>query len=187
MSIDERLRLGLLREAAQVDAGVDEAMELVIRRHRHRRVLRATALTTVAACVALLVTLAVPAWLAREDGTPAAPSAATIIGAYEAAVSGGEAERESIAGRWRMRLEAGGTISLTAPPGYTRPTSGAGYVATSERLTTNMLLDHPGCQAGGAGTYAWSTDGAVLRLEVLDDQCLARALLLSGQEWRRVP
>ena len=186
MSIDERLRLGTRREGARVDVDVEAALATVTRRHRRRTVTRRVGWAVVAASVLSALALWVPGLLNRPT-LPAAPDVSTLHGSFEADLNGLEARRQGLAGHWRITFAPDGALSLQPPAGYVRSTSGAGYVAAGERLTTNALVDHPGCQAAGAGTYAWAADATTLRLEVFDDSCLARAVLLAGHAWRRVP
>lgn len=186
MSIDERLRLGTRREAARVDVDVEAALASVTSRHRRRTVTRRLGWSAVAASVLTALALWVPGAL-EPHTLPAAPDTSALHGSFEADLNAPEAQRQGLAGNWRITFSPDGVLLLQPPAGYVRSTSGAGYVATGERLTTNALVDHPGCQSAGAGTYTWAADATTLRLEVFDDSCLPRAVLLAGHDWRRVP
>ncbi len=187
MSIDERLRLGTRREASQVDVDVDAALDAVTRRHRRQVVARRAAWSAVAASVVVALAVWAPGVLDREPTLPAAADLSALHSTFEADLAGREAERQGLDGHWVVTFSPDGVLTLRPPAGYVRATSGAGYVAAGDRITTNALVDHPGCQSAGAGTYTWAADATGLRLEVFDDSCLARAVLLAGHDWRRVP
>lgn len=193
MEIDERLRIGLRREEALVDDRTDDALDDVLRRVRRRRSGRWTAAAAVAA-VAVAVTVSVlPGLASREDGLPAAPSptpspATALHGTWSVVVEDDPAAQGlGIVGSWEITVRPDGVMEIAAPNGYEHPTSGAAHVTSANRLTTNALVSHPGCQSGAAGTYEWRRSGTRVLLEVVDDTCLARAALLAGQPWERVP
>ena len=91
-----------------------------------------------------------------------------------------------MSGRWRMTVQADGRILIDPPAEYPHPTTGASYTVSGSRLTTNALVDHPGCQTGGAGTYTWSVNGPSAQFEVIQESCPARSILFAEQAWRRV-
>jgi hypothetical protein len=186
MSIDERLRLGTRREAARIDVDVDAALSIVTRRHRRRTVTRRASWSAVAASILAALAVWVPGLLHRAPTLPAAPDISALHGSFETELGGVEAARQGLDGHWVITFTPDGTLSLEPPTGYVRSTSGAGFVASGDRLTTNALVDHPGCQSTGAGTYTWAADRTTLRLQVLDDGCLARAVLLAGHDWKRI-
>ena len=187
MSIDERLRLGTRREAARVDVDVEAALAAVTHRHRRHVLTRRATWSAVAASIVVALAVWAPGLVGREPTLPAAPDISALHGTFGADLTGGEAERQGLTGHWVVTFSPDGVLTLRPPAGYVRATSGAGYVAAGDRLTTNALVDHPGCQSTGAGTYTWAADATGLRLEVFDDSCLARAVLLAGHDWRRVP
>lgn len=196
MLIEERLRIGLRREESVVDVSTDDALAAVHHRLGRRRIGRWTAGIASAAAVAAAGLVGLPLIIGTEGNDvtpPAASGPATadpraLHGTYEVDVADVAGTRAlGVQGTWRVTVRADGVLDLAPPEGYGHPTSGAGYVASADRLTTNALVSHPGCQSGAAGSYAWSRTGDLVRFEVIDDACLARAALFADQPWERVP
>ena len=190
MSVEERLRSGLSSEAGLVSPLTEEQLTQVGRRHRRRRATRWSAWAAAAVAATVVGVSVVPGQLpgGGSEAPPAAVEQTSLNGEYVVRVApGSAAQREGMVGRWTVSVTEGGVLEIEPPTTYGRAVSGASYEIDGDLLTTNALLDHPGCQSATNGEYRWTLSDSTLELAVVDDRCPARRLLFSGQSWRRDP
>jgi hypothetical protein len=187
MSLDQRLRAALDRASTHVAPDVERSLHRVQGRRRRRVVVRRVAVAVAAAGLAIVLPLAARP-LIDGSGPPniAAAPAERLAGDYEVmlteADSGGLAP--SPAGVWRMRLNADGSLELHAPPTFAgeQSTTGMSFTADETTLRTNAFYSD---FCSSLGTYRWQLTGAQLVLEVRDDPCQIRRVLLATRPWTR--
>jgi hypothetical protein len=190
MSVEDRLRAGFAADADLVAPRTEDALEDIRRRRRRGRAARwagasIAAVATAAATVGVVALLpqVLPARGPELGGSP--PT--SLVGDYTVAVGAGPAaQREGMTGRWRVSLTSEGSLLIQPPAGFPGATSGTSYAVDGDELTTNALVDQPGCQAEPSGRYRWAMSGATLELTVVEDRCRARRILFGGT-WSRVP
>jgi hypothetical protein len=190
MSVEDRLRSGLTADADLVAPRAEDLLGEVRRRHRRGRAARwagasIAAVAMVAATVG--VVLLVPEVLPGRGPDVGASPRSSLVGDYTVAVgAGAAARREDMTGRWRVSMTSEGRMLIQPPPGFPGATSGASYAVDDDELTTNALVDQPGCQAEPSGRYRWALSGTALELTALEDRCRARRVLFGGT-WSRIP
>jgi hypothetical protein len=183
MSVEDRLRAGLSAETQIVQPDTEIQLAAVQRRRRRRQTARYSAVGATAAA-ALIGATFVPSIL--SDGQRMSPARAPRLpGTYVAVVDGSRAAQEDMVGRWALVLEEDGTLDIDPPSSYARAATGAAYSVDGERLKTNALLDHPGCQTTPSGEYTWTLQDDVLDFRVVDDDCPARLVLFDDPTWER--
>jgi hypothetical protein len=188
MSVDQRLRNGLARIAADVTAEPTSALRTVQRRARRQvRIVRAARVLAVAAALALGVLVAPPALdQVRRLTEPAVRPVGELEGTYVVDLADTAANRGAgVVGRWVVTLRSDGVVETTPPVTYPRARTGSTYRIEGDELRTDALVDSVGCQAAGAfvGRYRWARDDATLRFSLVSDACPARVALFSGQDW----
>jgi hypothetical protein len=182
VSIDERLRQGLVRNGEAVQVGVEANLDEVFR--RRRKVLRAQVAGTIAAvvCMAGLAPWALDEVRARAGAPATEPDSSRadpgLVGTYvvEATVSGET-------GRWQVVVGADGVLEFRPPASYEGPDpSGSTYTVRGAVLETNAFVDFPGCQLPGAfvGRYRWERSGSAATFTRVDDSCAPRRALFEA-------
>lgn len=192
MSIDRRMRQGLQSEASGIDVETMGALAIVqaraVRATRRVRAVQAAAAAMVLAALILLTPLGL-ARLGGEDRriTPVAPVG--LEGAYVVDVATtAQTRRERVEGRWVVTLEPSGVVDLSAPEGVVA-IAGGSYRVEDDVVRTSVLVDRPGCQASGRalGIYRWSRVRGGVRFTIVSDDCNARVLLFTNQDWKQLP
>ena len=198
MSIEDRLRNGLARNAASFEPDTESTLERVVSRTRRRSRRRwlVVGFAGVAAAAAAVVGLVLVQRPRDEIRTAAEPEQTTegtgpvvqaLTGRFEATVdddAGGELPFD-IAGRWVIELDADGSMQVTAPDTYTGVVSGPLFQATPEWFRTS-LFEQDLCSGQPSGTYGWELTGLTLRFTEVDDPCDGRVAVLAAQEWSRI-
>jgi len=186
MSVEDRLRHGLERNAISFVPEGERRLTAVRARQRRRRGLQASAVAAVATVTAFLGLGVLTG--GDPDVRPASPAENRTASSTAPVLTGEYTRRLRDAGdrtgRWVLGFGAEGTLDVTAPPGYRGVVSGALFT-TDQGLRTN-LFDQDLCSGRGLGTYTWGRSGTVLELVVVDDTCAARVGLLSGGSWKQV-
>jgi hypothetical protein len=188
MSFDRRLRDGLDRAASPFDPDVEGSLRSVlVRRRRRVRVRQAAfALATAAVVMASVIGMRIGLGERSADEASSAEGAQQIVGRYEVALSADDSAgvSPSLAGRWRIQLNADGTVELAAPDTFRAEQNplGISYAATESAFRTNIFYDNF-CLS--VGSYTWHRTGSELVFEVLDDACEIRRVLLTSQPWAR--
>lgn len=188
MSVDRRLRSGLARMAAEVDAAPSPALGLVRARARRRnRMGRGVGVLAVAFATALLVVAAPRAVdLVTKNRQPTVRPSSPLVGTFVVDLAGTPANRRAgVVGRWVVSFRPDGSVDLNPPTTYRLSRTGQSYRVDGDRLRTDVLVDTVGCQAEGAfvGTYRWTLDDTTLRFALVSDACPARIALFTGQDW----
>ena len=198
MSVEERLRNGLARNAAGFEPDVESTLERVVsrtRRRAHRRWVAIGFAATAAAAAAVvgLVLVQRPRDEIRTASEPepttegTGPVVQALTGGFEATVDegvGGELPFD-IGGRWVIELDTDGSMKVTAPATYTGVVLAPLFQATPEWFRTS-LFEQDLCSGQPLGTYRWELTGSSLRFTVMDDPCDGRVAVLAGQEWSRI-
>jgi hypothetical protein len=195
MSIDDRLRNGLPRNAAPFEPEVEIALQRVVARAR-RKTQRRLVVAGVAA-VAFVVGLLIVAERPRDErGTSLAPERTTVgtapavqalTGRFETTVDAvaDQSLQFNISGHWVIELSTDGSMRVTAPDTYTGVLSAPLFQATPERFRTS-LFEQDLCSGQPLGTYRWALTGSTLRFTVVDDPCAGRVALFASQEWSKI-
>jgi hypothetical protein len=196
MSLDDRLREQLRREAAAIDPDVGRGLMLVEGRARRRG---SVGLGSLLAATAIIVVVVIGqrVWSTAQDGGPGAsvlmtapPSAALgyerIAGTYLAVldVDAGGAELADVAGEWTMVLQPNGTMLVTPPPTFDEggsTQSGVAFSIEGDDLRTNLFQQR--CDSVGA--YGWVLAGDRLTMTAVDDDCELRRAVLAARTWVR--
>jgi hypothetical protein len=172
MSVDERLRIGLSRNAQSYDPDVEVLLQSALSRRRRARWLRragATAALVAAACAATV--LAMPGGWWADRGWPLEPEDGTTSSLALQGRFAGEVDvvpaAPGVAGPWVLDFKAEGVLSVTAPPSY--------------------LFGQDLCTGRPPGRYAVTRTGAELTLLAVDDLCPARVTVLSTTRWSSEP
>lgn len=187
MSVEERLRTALSRDAAGTATEPEIALRAVLRRHGRRRAARSAVAGLASAAAVLAVVLGVPWWDDRAVA-PAEPGQPGIVGEYVVDVAPGPRVSRDLAGRWTVVVDPDGRLHIVAPAGYAGVVSGSAYRLKDDLVHTDALVSAAGCQNQlQPGTYRWSDSGGQLTFAVVDDHCPARRTLFAGQPWQRVP
>lgn len=189
MSVEDRIRAGLAREADLVDPSVELAHVELVRRHHRRRRARVSSWTVgvaTAAAAAFLVVLGLDP-LESDEPTPVAEPSA-VQGRYVVDVAAtAESRSAGVTGRWVFVLEKDGSLQVIPPAEHRGSVSGAAYEVEGELLRTDALLQEPGCQVGEAPVaYRWRVDRDTLWLTPVGDDCPARRIVFASQPWERV-
>jgi hypothetical protein len=190
MSVDERLRIGLARNAQGCNPDVELLLEAALARGRRDRRLRwawATAIVA-AACTALVLGLSL-GWRS-ERGAPLVPadratSTVGLQGRYAGDVPA-QQSAPSVAGRWVLEFNPQGLLTVTAPPAYPGVVSGVLYAVVGDELRTD-LFSQDLCSGQPLGRYAMTRSSARLTLTLVDDPCPRRVAVLTATSWTPLP
>jgi hypothetical protein len=191
MSVDERLRIGLSRNAQSYDPDVEVLLQSALSRRRRARWLRragATAALVAAACAATV--LAMPGGWWADRGWPLEPEDGTTSSLALQGRFAGEVDvvpaAPGVAGPWVLDFKAEGVLSVTAPPSYPGVVSGAIYAVEGDQMRID-LFGQDLCTGRPPGRYAVTRTGAELTLLAVDDLCPARVTVLSTTRWSSEP
>ncbi|KRF38398.1 hypothetical protein [Terrabacter sp. Soil810] len=191
MSVDERLRIGLARNAQVCNPEVELLLEAALARGRRDRRLRwawVTAGVVAAACTALVLALSL-GW--RSDrGAPLVPadgatSTAALQGRYAADVPA-QQSAPGVAGRWVLEFQPQGVLAVTSPPAYPGVVSGVLYAVVGEELRTD-LFSQDLCSGQPLGRYLMTRRSARLTLTLAVDPCPQRVAVLTTTSWTALP
>jgi hypothetical protein len=192
MSVEDRLRNGLARNAASVKPDVEATLERVVSRTRRRSHGRwVVAIAAAAAAVVGLALVQRPRDEVRtsepEPSTGTVPAVQALTGRFEATVDDGAGEELAfdISGRWVIELDPDGSMQVTAPDTYTGVVSAPLFQAPPEWFRTS-LFETDLCSGQPLGTYRWLLAGSTLRFTEVDDPCDGRVAVLASQEWSRI-
>ena len=190
MSVDERLRIGLARNAQSCDPDVELLLEAALARGRRDRRLRWAGITAgvvAAACTALVLALSLGWPSDRAPLVPAerATSTAALQGRYAADVPA-QPSTPSVAGRWALEFKTQGVLAVTAPPAYPGVVSGVLYAVVGEELRTD-LFSQDLCAGQPLGRYAMTRSGTRLTLTPTVDPCPQRVAVLTAASWTALP
>ncbi len=193
MSIEDRLRNGLARNAAGFEPDVEATLERVM--SRTRRTSHGRWVVAIAAAAAAVVGLALvqrPRDEVRtssepEPSTGTVPAVQALTGLFEATVDDGAGQELAfdISGRWVIELDPDGSMQVTAPDTYSGVVSAPLFQATPERFRTS-LFEQDLCSGQPLGTYRWELSGSTLRFTEVDDPCDGRVAMLAAQEWSKI-
>lgn len=188
MSVDERLRIGMSRNALNLDPDVDALLESTLaRRGRGRRIRWAGAAAGLAAAAsAALVLVFSDGW----GGAPLVPadsasSSVIVQGRYVGDVAALPAA-PSLAGRWVLEFKSQGVLAVTAPPAYPGVVSGVLYAVEGDELRTD-LFSQDLCSGQPLGRYAVTRTTGGLGFAVVDDPCAQRVAVLAPTTWTTAP
>lgn len=184
MPLEDRLRRELHRDATRIEPDVESALRSVEMGVRRRSPALAAALAG-AALVVVLLAVRFGAPLLEPPGGQPTPSAYGIPGVYS--VTFGDTDPNAdvlrLVGRWMLEIDSMGVGSLTAPgtfqPGAT-VFPGISFAVTGDRVRTDLFITDP---CGTVGTYRWQRDADSLTLELVEDGCHLRTVLLSTHQW----
>jgi hypothetical protein len=190
MSVDERLRIGLSRNALSVTPDVDWLLESALaRRRRAIRARWAGATAGIAAAACALAVVVLPGGIGRDRGAPTVPADATasvdVRGRYAGQVAALQTA-PSVEGRWVLEFRDAGVLVVTAPPAYPGVVSGVLYAVEGDELRTD-LFSQDRCSGLALGRYAVARTAAGLALTEVDDPCGPRVAVLARTTWAAAP
>lgn len=190
MSVDERLRIGMSRNAQSLTPDVEAMLSSTLTRHRRTRQVRwAGAAGLVAAACALLALVLPDGWGPGRQGSPvpADRGSASVApaGRYTGEV-GSLASAPSVAGTWTLDFRPQGVLAVSAPPAYPGVVSGVLYAVQSDELRTD-LFSQDLCSGQALGRYAVTETGARLVLMAVEDPCTVRVSVLTTTRWEAAP
>ena len=184
MSVEDRLRIGLARNADEFEPAVEQRLDRLIRRRRRRRVAtRCLVAAGVAVMISLTLILA-PSVVDRFRGSDSVvgqpPPTQALTGSFIASVDlpSAAGPAGAVTGRWRLMFRPDGVIDVTAPPSYTGVVSAVLFESTPDTLRTSLFTQDL-CSGLGLGSYRWVRSGDQLKLSVLDDRCQDRVSVLA--------
>jgi len=187
MSVDDRLRQGLERNALSFVPEGERRLADVRQQHRSRQLVRWSVVGTAAAATVVVAVGLLGG--GDQDTRPTPPAESPTATPPTASVLTGDYARRlrnagDRTGRWMLGFDADGILDVTPPSGYRGVVSGSLFTATAD-LRTN-LFEQDLCSGRGPGTYTWDRSGTALDLVVVDDTCAARVELLAGGSWEQV-
>jgi hypothetical protein len=185
MSVDDRLRTGLAKNATTFQLEVESNLDKLRasgRRRRATRVAVAAALVAGAAATVLVVALS----NAPDQLPPATPDTSPsptteLFGGYEAEVT----RPSRLTGHWVLEFVGNGTVLVTPPDGYTGVVSGTLFTADDTTLRINLFAQDV-CSGHDTGEFSWSREGPQLLLETSQDACAARRQFFTENDWVEV-
>lgn len=190
MSVDDRLRIGLSRNACSLDPDVELLLVSARAMHRRSRWLRrgaAAAGLVAAACAAGAVVWSGWAGDHQPPVVPATSTSPSIVlhGRYAGQVAA-LPSAPTIAGRWMLDFGSAGMLGVTAPATYPGVVSGSLFAVRGRELRTD-LFSQDACSGQPVGQYSVSRTGPRLTLVVVDDPCSARVGVLATTTWTSSP
>lgn len=191
MSVDDRLRAGLSRNARSLEPDVEALLESTLATHRHARWWRwGGAAGGLAAAACAVVGVVMVGWGGDRAGEPVAPAHTTMSsivlqGSYAGQVAALPAA-PNVAGRWILEFQAAGVLGVTAPATYPGVVSGVLYAVQGQEIRTD-LFSQDLCSGQPLGRYAVTRTGPRLALMAVDDPCPARVGVLAATKWTVAP
>lgn len=180
MSVDDRIRAGLIANAATFQPEVESSLDAVRGRGRRGRgALVAVVASLVAAASAAVLVLTWPQ--ASEQPSPVLPApspTSELFDRYESEVT----QPERLAGHWVLEFDGNGTLLVTPPDRYSGVVSGTLFTADGPTLRTN-LFSQDVCADLGNGDFSWIREGARLALAENNEPCAARGKFFTGNAW----
>jgi hypothetical protein len=172
-------------------ATLPDALTRGRRRKRFLRAARAAAFIVSVAFVAVLGPQLLRGIRSERPATriPTPPVPATyarIAGTYTATIEPHTTALpgSGMVGNWTLELGIDGSLSVSAPPTFSPPTSSASFEVAGRRFQTNLLS--AGVCNGTIGTYAWGLSGGRLRFTKITDRCPFREAILGARQWGEV-
>jgi hypothetical protein len=196
MSLDRRLRDGLVRAGDHIGTHTEGRLATVVagarRRVLRRRIALASFLVVFAGGTVLAGPRILDSVLDASDRRPVVPGATggpsmpqlrpSVAGTYETEHSAAGI----LKGRWEMVLRTDGVLVLSGPHGFSEPAS-ATYSVRGETFVTDASLGGACPGPDSLGTYRWDLRGEHLSLSLLDDECSLRLSLFTSATWTRQP
>lgn len=200
MSLDRRLREGLGRITAGIDPDVDWHLGRAVRDARRRVALRRAGVALAAAAAIIVSVVLGPRALDALSSVTQRPPAAdqpaptvaapttlgdqAIAGTYSRTVPAGDPDARSnhLAGRWTIQLRPDGTMTVTAPAGFTGVLSGSQFQVQADTFRTTLFVQDL-CSNLPVPTYRWTRVADRLRFTPIDDRCGARVTVLASGPW----
>lgn len=192
MSVDDRLRKGLARNAAAYEPDVETRLRQVkgtsVRRRRSFSAGRWWIPVTAACAVLGLVLVGIALHLSRPLPAPTPTPPATtqqLTGRLQAVLPdrAGVLRADRLAGSWVLRLRSDGTMHVSAPSTYQGVLSAALFDSTGVAFRTS-LFGQDLCSGVPLGVYTWHRVGSKVRFSVSDDRCAGRVAVLTTVSWR---
>ncbi len=189
MSVDDRIRDGMIANATAHQPAVESSLDKVRERGRRaqtRRVVMAAgsvaagSVAAVAAAVLILASSNAPD--RTEPATPAPSATSALFGRYQADVT----SPDQLAGHWVLEFGGNGTITVIPPEGYAGVVSGTLLSADGTTFRTN-LFEQDVCAYLGNGEFRWTREEGRLALRVGHDPCAPRRTFFTGNRWVAVP
>jgi hypothetical protein len=184
MSTEERLRVGLERNAESFTPDVFRALQQVQRRRSKVR-----PLGPLLGIAAALVTIGALAAIAqRPEGSsntsasaPTKPGTAIPSQRFEADIPPTDNGLAGLSGRWYITLDPDGTVTVEPPQRAEGTVATLVTTLTGHELSID-LSSADLCPGQPPGRYHWSiAPWGDLNLAVLEDSCAVRTDLLTGQ------
>jgi hypothetical protein len=196
MSVEDRLREGLARNAEEFDPQVERRLASVVSRRRRRQLLRRGAVVVATASLLSVGVVVVPKLLGGDSSpvgvevgrpTESVDTGQVLTGTYTTTVPAatGGVTNASLAGRWTLTLRADGTLAFQTPAAYTGVLSGALFTSTPSGFRSSVF-DQDLCSGLGVASYRWTRSGSILTFTVADDRCAGRVAIFTSATWAKV-
>jgi hypothetical protein len=194
MSVDRRIRDGLLRSVPSIEPETGPIFERVLARSRRLRTVRRAAIVVATAAAVIAVTVLSPAVLdilKTERPQPLEPSGPTsVVGTYRVDLTGSAdpaLDEQDLAGAWQFALQADGLVIVQVPPDATIGPSRLTYQfqLDDRRMITNLFANDL-CVGSASATYQVQRVGDALALTVVEDDCAIRIAILTTVPWAPV-
>jgi hypothetical protein len=205
VSLDERLKADLERDADGIVIDVERNLGAVEARARNGRSMGSPLLLVAAAAIAIAIALRFGLAAPQSGGGPSPspfgsiaspapeqsglPSYDAIAGTYRVTLdpSNPTIAQNKLGGSWTMRLAADGEIFLSPPATFgsgPNGLSGLAFNLSGDRFRSNIFYND---FCSSIGTYTWSIQGNTLSFARVDDTCPIRQALLSTTAWQVGP
>ena len=194
MSVDDRLRDGLARNAAAFRPDVELRLGQVRTRTLGRRphAFSGRLWAPVAAACAVIAVVAT-LLVIQLHRTTQQPSHVLPTHGRGQSLSGrlrtmlpdtaGVLRDQHLTGRWVIALAPDGTMQVTGPSRYHGVLSAALFDSTSTEFRTS-LFSQDLCSGMPLGRYTWQRSGHSVQFRVADDPCSGRVAMLTEATWR---
>lgn len=191
MSVDDRLREGLTRNASayqpDVETRLRQVMPAAVRRRR-LTVIGNRWMPMAAACAVLVLVLAGIALHVRRTPAPTPTPPVTVehlTGHLRATLPDrpGALRKDGLAGTWVLHLRPDGTMQVSGPVTYHGVLSAALFDTSGNVLRTSVFGQDL-CSGMRVGTYTWHRVGSRVQFAIADDPCPGRVAVLTTVPWR---
>jgi hypothetical protein len=186
MSVDDRLRDSLSKQADTHVPAVEDALDRLHARARRER-WRTAGLAVATGAAAVVAAVVVGTTIGSgpspsPDPVVPPPSPEETLAPLRGRIVGDVVRPASLSGTWTLDLAGNGTLEVTAPPRLGRSEEVAAFTVDGSSFRTTLFGAGP-CRDSGTGIYEWARVGDVVTFTTLSDDCVTREQLLVRTRW----